>query len=63
MESDEHSDNMVGIKQFLETLNADGGWGINEAMELGISIALDKIQNEGLSQIIIIADAVPHTPE
>ena len=50
------------LRVFMNTIGPDGGWG-NEAIEMGLWHVNREMEQGLVTQVILIGDAPPNTPE
>lgn len=51
----------IRLVEFISTIEADGGWGVNEAMEVAFAHVNRMASTMKVTQVIVIGDAAPNT--
>ena len=49
------------LNQFMQTIAAGGGWGVQEAVEIGLAHALREHRKNKITQVILIGDAISNS--
>jgi len=57
-----YESNPSQLEKFMTTIEACGGWGTHEAVEIGLLHVNKECLNNDISQVIIIGDAMANTP-